>query len=347
MPSFKDIIGQDRALSVITATLKGGRVPNAFLFLGMEGVGKMKTALTLASALNCTEAGPGDGCMTCPSCLKVERGTHPDVIHVYPQSESLDSPQEENIIAPQGEKGKGEYIKIEQAKELVSALSFVPFEGKMKVAIIDRAEKMTWSAGNALLKVLEEPPPKTLLILLATRQDALPSTILSRCQRVKFAPLKTEDIVGWLMKHKEIPAEKASLISAMSEGSLGRAAMVDDKFLERRRKIFEQVLHARDRVAKIFDIAKGFKKKDIEEFLRIVEGLLTDLIWVWLRREERVKNRDFVRELADAAIGDGIPGIVRAYETIGTVRNALVRNVNPQLAAETVLLSALPQGVNK
>jgi len=75
-----------------------------------------------------------------------------------------------------------------------------------------------------------------------------------------------------------------------------------------------------------------------------VEGLLTDLMWVWLRREERVKNRDFVQELADAAIGDGIPGIVRVYETIGAVRNVLVRNVNPQLAAEAVLLSAQPQG---
>jgi len=325
MPSFKDIIGQDRALSVITATLKGGRVPNAFFFLGMEGVGKMKTAIALASALNCIEAGPGDGCMACPSCLKIERGTHPDVIRISLQEDS-------------------NFITVEQARDLISALSFVPYEGKTKVAIIDEAERLHWAASNALLKILEEPPPKTLLILLATRQDALPSTILSRCQRLKFAPLKTEDIVGWLMKHKEMPAEKASLIAAMSEGSLGRASMVDDKFLERRRKIFDQVLHARGGVAEIFDVAKGLKKQDIEDFLRIVEGLLTDLMWVWLRREERVKNRDFVQELADAAIGDGIPGIVRVYETIGAVRNVLVRNVNPQLAAEAVLLSAQPQG---
>jgi len=326
MPSFKDIIGQDKSLSVIKATLKGGSVPNAFLFLGMKGVGKMKTALALASALNCAKAGPGDGCMACPSCLKVERGTHPDVIHVYPE---------------------GDYITVEQARGLISALSFVPFEGKTKVAVIDEAERLHWSASNALLKVLEEPPPKTLLILLVTRQDALPSTILSRCQRVKFSPLKTEDIVGWLMEHKGMLEEKASLIAAMSEGSLGRAAMVDDRFLERRRRIFEQVLRARGREAEVFDVARGLKKQDIEEFLRIVEGLLTDLMWVWLRREERVKNRDFVRDLADAAIGDGIPGIVRAYETIGTVRNALVRNVNPQLAAEAVLLGALPQGGNR
>lgn len=323
MPAFTDIFGQDKAVSLLTRTLSGGRLPTAFLFVGMEGVGKKLAALSLAQALNCTESGPLSACGRCPACLKVEKGVHPDVLLLSP---------EEDIIP------------VDRVRDMIGALSLVAFEGRMKVAVVDRAETMHWSAANALLKTLEEPPPRTLLILLTERPDALPRTIPSRCQRVKFSPLGTEAVAGWLRDRRGVPAERALLMAGLSEGSLGRALAMDEEFLDRRRRIFDEVLSpAQGGLAALFDTAKG-SARDMEGTLRTLEGLLTDLLWVRTGRDGGVRNRDRIAEMRDAARRFEVLDLAEVYESVERVREARVRNVNPELALDKILLDAYRRG---
>ncbi len=259
--------------------------------------------------------------MTCPSCLKVERGTHPDVFLVSPQ---------------------GEFITVDQVRSLISALSFAPFEGRMKVAIVDGAERMHWSASNALLKTLEEPPSRTLLILLTSSPEALPQTVLSRCQKVRFSPLEREAVTTWLEERQGWPQGRAALAASLSEGSLGRAMEMDEGFLEMRGTLIAQVLFSsqtgRTGLTGLFDAAKECGKQDLRGSLEIIEGLLADLLKMIVGREGKIMNKDVTGDLRGAVRWYAVPDILRVYDSVIQIREAMVRNINPELAMDMLLL---------
>lgn len=180
--ALKDVIGQDRAISILISTMRRGRIPSAYLFAGESGIGKRFTALNLAKAINCQRerdalsvmrnAPEGfDSCDECFSCRKIDAGTHPDVLLLV---------REKNEII------------IDEIRAVEDALSFRPYEGRKKVVIVDEADTMNQHAANAFLKTLEEPPEASLLILVAANPDRLPETIRSRCSRVNFVPLSDE-----------------------------------------------------------------------------------------------------------------------------------------------------------
>jgi len=172
----EDIVGHKRQLQLLEKIIERKRIPHAFLFEGPEGIGKKKVALWFLSALNC-KTKEGKGCNECSSCLKIERLTHPDLYLIKPQGDS---------------------IKIEQIREAEKILQYKPLEAKWKGLLIEDADKMTVEAANAFLKSLEEPPPWTVIILITQSSDALPSTVRSRCQKIRFFPLnpeETEDIL--------------------------------------------------------------------------------------------------------------------------------------------------------
>ncbi|MBW2002552.1 MAG: DNA polymerase III subunit delta', partial [Deltaproteobacteria bacterium] len=201
---FKEIIGQDKAITFLKRIITGDTIAPAYLFAGTQGIGKTTTAMAFALLINCMDPVDGDGCKRCSSCKKIVDGNHPDLI----------------IIEPDKDK-KG--IGINQIREINRHLAFSPALERYRIIIVDPAEKMTDEAANAFLKALEEPPPYNIFILNVRDPGELLPTIISRCQKVPFKPLPAEAVVNWLIKEENMDKEKAQIVAKLSEGSLGRA----------------------------------------------------------------------------------------------------------------------------
>ena len=181
--TFKEIYGHEKQIAILKSAMANDRIAHAYLFYGMEGIGKRTTAAVFAGALNCGEANPP--CGACPSCRKAAHKTHP------------------NIITIQAE---GQFIKIGAVKELQEQMKFRPGEGRRRVFILEEADRMNAAAANALLKTLEEPSAGNILLLTTARPHALPMTILSRCQHLRFAPLPREEVARFLREKKALDA---------------------------------------------------------------------------------------------------------------------------------------------
>ena len=165
--SFKAILGQGRAVTQLRQALQSDRLAHAYLFYGPNGTGKKLAALQFAKALYCGAA-TADACDTCTTCHKIAGGNHPDVLLIEPEGAS---------------------VRIEAIRRIQNRLSYKPYESQRTTIIIDGCELLTLPASHALLKTLEEPPGNALLVLLAGRKEALPLTIVSRCQLLPFQPL--------------------------------------------------------------------------------------------------------------------------------------------------------------
>ena len=167
---FRDILGHRRLVALLARSIRQDSLPPSLVFAGPDGIGKRLTALATAQALNCpnrpeTTAGPGiDACGVCPTCARIARGVHPDVLLVEP-----------------GETGS---IKIDSVRDIIDRAAYRPFEGRRRVVIIDEADALVAAAQNALLKTLEEPPPSSVFMLITSRPDMLLPTVRSRCPRL-------------------------------------------------------------------------------------------------------------------------------------------------------------------
>ncbi|MFC1823121.1 DNA polymerase III subunit delta' [Thermodesulfobacteriota bacterium] len=219
---FKEIIGQEKAIGFLKGVMARQRVPHAYLFTGIAGIGKSTTAVAFAQAINCLGPAEGEGCGKCQICRQVAHGNFPDLAFVAPD---------------------GQHIKIEQIRDLNRALSFRPLSGGYRVSIIQKAETMTKEAANSFLKTLEEPPDGNILILNVTEPRALLPTIVSRCQKVLFSPIHFNTIEHWLVDKFGIKQEQAKVLAKVSEGSLGRAIRMNEgDFFERRQEYLHRLI---------------------------------------------------------------------------------------------------------
>jgi DNA polymerase-3 subunit delta' len=212
--------GHDRIIDDLRHSLARGRFPHAFLFVGPEGVGKRAFALTLAQALLC-ERNPEealDPCGSCPSCLHVTAGTHPDVLQVERPEEKHDLP-------------------IQAIRQLCLDLGLKPMRGARRVAIVDDADDLNDEASNAFLKTLEEPPSGSVLILLGTSPEAQLDTIVSRCRVVRFDPLPESELAELLVAQGVAPdTAAAARLARLAEGSVSRARGLADPELSQFRR---------------------------------------------------------------------------------------------------------------
>ena len=195
---FSDIVGHDGPKAALQAALRHGRLGHAYLFAGEPSVGKRLTAVRLAQAVNCEHeaAVPTDACGHCRSCHQIEAHTHPDFLWIEPDTEA---------VTPQ--------IKIEQVREVEQALIYRPLIGRYKVCLVDEADRLTLSAANALLKTLEEPPAHSLFLLVTSRPLALPTTIRSRCQLVRFGPPPQRLVEQILVERRPLSPPVAHLLA--------------------------------------------------------------------------------------------------------------------------------------
>src|SRR6476660_3204784 len=187
--------GHDAIFDRFRRMIRAGRLASTFLFVGPPGIGKKSFALQLAQGLLC-ERRPEeklDPCGECASCAQVLAGTHPDVILVA-------KPADKNFIPLELLIGDKEH-RMRQG--LCYDISLKPFSGRRRIAVIDDADFLNQEGANALLKTLEEPPPKSLLILIGTSEQRQLPTIRSRCQVVRFSPLAESDIADLLLSTGE------------------------------------------------------------------------------------------------------------------------------------------------
>jgi DNA polymerase-3 subunit delta' len=251
---FESVIDQEHIGRMLLTAFGSGHLPHAMLFVGPEGVGKDAAALELARLLLCPN-GKGDD--NCSSCRRAAKIGHPDLQFVVPLPRSsgstsdeplgvkLKASTEEDLIAQLKLKAQNpyhviqltnaRYILIDQIRALKRMVSLRSYEHGAKVYIISQAHCLTDEAQVSLLKILEEPPPNTYIILTVTTETALLPTIRSRCQQVKFPPLSTAAIETALVEHNGVESDRARMISKMADGSYRRAVDIlnDDSILQR------------------------------------------------------------------------------------------------------------------
>ena len=319
--SFKQIIGQDRQINILKNVVKRGTVAHAYLFTGIPGIGKRSTAIAMAKALNCKTT-TGDFCGSCTSCKKIEHTTHPDIHWIEPE---------------------GDYIKIDQIRKMQEQISYTLYEGKHKLVILNKAERMNPQSSNCLLKTLEEPPPHTTLILLTSAPYQLLSTLRSRCQRVMFQPLPIELIVKLLQEKGGDENDKLNLIASLSSGSPGKAIQwMETGALQEREELFEKINHMNNCfITEIFDLAAslGDDKAVLLKRLELLKLWIRDLLIFKATDQSRyLINRDLVKKVTTLASQLSWSNLFKKAAIVDEVQSALLSNVNPRLAMETMLL---------
>lgn len=229
--TWQNIRGHDRVVEKFRRALSKGRLASTFLFVGPSGIGKRTFALALAKGLLC-ERVPEiklEPCGECPSCLQVASLNHPDV-------EVISKPADKAFIPLELLIGDAEH---RMRAGLCYSIALKPYSGRRKISILDDADYLNKEGANCLLKTLEEPPPKSVLILIGTSEQRQLPTIRSRCQMLRFGPLSEAD-VGELLVEKGLCVDRqsAAIAAAHSHGSLARAALwCDAELVEFRREM--------------------------------------------------------------------------------------------------------------
>jgi DNA polymerase-3 subunit delta' len=326
--ALRDVIGQDRAVRILLKTIERGRIPSSYLFAGEPGVGKRLTATNLAKALNCIgdrahddEAISYDCCDACDSCKKIDSNTHPDY----------------RFIAP--ENGQ---IRIEEIREIDEVLSLKAFEGRYKVIMVDDAETMNQFAANAFLKILEEPPGDSLILLISSNPERLPDTIRSRCSRVNFMPLPL-NACGEVIRRalaegtKERDGESKESVGTSTEEShletlerlsMGKpgTAITDDLIAQRTRflALLKDMSHAsKDNWA---------SREEMEKWFDFALLLLRDMtVFKILPDEDQLINRDMKEFIGRLGNAMNIQGIIGLYYRLNTLKKQCYFNLNKSL----------------
>lgn len=224
---LSEFAGYGDKMEQLMRSVQAGRIVHALLLVGPHGSGKRTMARLLAQATVCT--GAGKPCGVCPACKRFENGSHPDVHVIRPEKKS---------------------IGVDEVRALIDALALRPYEGVRHIAIIEQAEKLTPAAQNALLKTLESPSGEAMFFLITDAPGALLSTIVSRCQTMRFSDLSVEDCAQVLVKRGVDPARAAEL-AGLAQGSVGRALEIegDGEFRALREKVLQSLAALSDRAS--------------------------------------------------------------------------------------------------
>lgn len=322
--TWSAIIGQPLAQRLLQRAVQAGRVAQAYLFSGPEGVGKRTTALELARALTCLHPGPDGACGGCSSCRKLlaDPPVHPDVILIEPD---------------------GRYIKTDQIRFMQAEMYARPAESSVRVAIIDGADRMNAESGNRLLKLLEEPPAYAVIVLLTSNLAGVLPTIVSRCQVVNFPPL-SPDAVAAILQRTGLDAQKARLYAALSGGSIGQAIRLakDPAAAEQR----DQAAALLARLSRQDDLELLGEAEALEKQKDQLDQWLEWLL-IWLRdallvaetgSDALVLNADRLSDVHRLAEGIGVSGLLAMVKAITETRGNLQRNANLRLALDLMML---------
>ena len=240
---FKEVIGHKELKASLIQSVSDGRISHAQLFLGSEGSGNLALALAYIQYIYCENKGEEDSCGVCPSCRKIQHLSHPDLHFSFPVIKAgkegetadefitefrkaiIDNPYINllNWYEYLGNQNKQGIISVKESNHIIKKLSLKSFEGGFKSYLIWMPENLNSAAANKLLKTIEEPPEKTIIILVANDSEQIIPTILSRTQLVKLARLSNAEIAEGLIEAFETEKQLAENLAAMSEGNYFQA----------------------------------------------------------------------------------------------------------------------------
>ena len=307
------IYGHTQAVSMLQEYTKPEKLRHAYLFTGPKGVGKRTLAITFIKALNCKQPPtPGMPCGICTTCQQIERMTYPDL----------------SILAPvEGHKD----IRIEQVRELLRTINLAPFQSPYRVALFLDFQQITLSAANALLKTLEEPPPKALIILTADAQESLLPTIVSRCEVIRLRPLPVDQVEVILIKDKKLPPADARLLAHITSGRIGAALSLyeDEQALNIRTQLLDEIgeLLPASRRARFSYVEQKMKRSGSSR------DSIADIISLWLT---------FWRDVSILATGAEVP-------LVNIDREAFIRKTADKVDMITVqkIMTSLEAGLKQ
>jgi DNA polymerase-3 subunit delta' len=324
---FRELAGHRRLLELTARAALRGSLPPSLIFDGPVGVGKRHAAIALAQLVNCGSPAGDDACGVCPSCVRISRAVHPDVLVVEP-----------------GETGA---IKIDQVREAIERSAYRPFEGRRRVVIVDDADAMAAEAQNAFLKTLEEPPASSMFVLVTSRPDVLLPTVRSRCQRLRFGRLPPAEIAEVLEQiHGYSPAD-AHAAAAAADGSIGRALEGNsESFVEARDAAAALLTHVgptsdpRRRLEGARALSGGgTDREELARRLRAAASILRDLGVLLSRADERgLANADLKPLLARLSKSFDRDRLIRAFSAIDRALDGLERNASPKIVADWISL---------
>jgi len=343
MSTYESILGHTRQIAQLDQARRVERVAHAYLFSGPDGVGKELVAFAFAQALNC-EAAENVPCGNCPSCMKISKGGHPDVRLVASEEELV----ARGLVESERKRAPSAQIRNAQLDELADLFRHRPYLGRYKVVIVVDAHKMNINSQNRFLKTLEEPSSDSVIILLTDRPNALLSTVRSRCQSLEFGSISRAAISAELQHKLGLASDRADVLAAMAQGSLGRALFLAES----------DVLEMRDRLVGSLTELDNLDLEDIlslagehgQNRLTLLEAL--EMLELWCRDvlvaaagagQQQLVNLDRLGWIDRQAACTSLRRLLRWIERIRLTRGQLKINANPRMAMESLLLSMRSQ----
>ena len=334
--TFHSLVGHRRLLSLLSRAIARQTLPPSLLLAGPRGIGKRRTATAIATTLNClhprrSDAFEIDACGECPSCRRIARGVHPDVIVLEPEDSGA--------------------IKTDQLRSVIDAANYRPFEGRRRVVIVDEASALVPSAQNALLKTLEEPPSASVFVLVSSMADALLPTVRSRCRPLRLGELTSAEVAEILVRDHRYSEPDARAAAAEAGGSVGRALDARDVDIGEARDAARRLLNQTARVsdpARRLDAARELigkasgssrERDQLAVRLRVLASLLRDLGLLAAKAEGfALANTDLRMELTRLTdVFDG-ERTTRAFGAVDRALVALDRNAGPKVVADWLAL---------
>jgi len=296
------VVGHDEAVAMLKEAAASERVTHAWLFTGPPGIGKLHTARVFAAALNCPAGGDG----TCDTCRRILRGVHPDVHLIFPE---------------------GDNLLVEDVRAVREEASRTHHEAPTAVFILDEADRMTEAAANALLKVLEEPPPDVVFVLVARSAEALVGTVPSRARTLPFVSLSLAELTAALGDDLQLGPDQTLWAAAASHGRLARARalLTDEPTRTRRAAVLDLVerlatgqpsnaLAAAATVVALADeVAAAAKLRQDRELADLEEAYGTGRGTGALRKRLETRHRRELRRARFDAIRDSVADLLGAY----------------------------------
>ena len=321
---FSDFQGYEKLTRIFRRMVKQDAYHPAYLFHGPPHVGKRKLAEAFSMAIFCNEL-EDDFCGHCSSCRRMQSGVYPDY----------------RVIEPEGAT-----IKIERCRDVIAEAAMQPYEGKKKIFVLDPAERMKVEAANSLLKVLEEPFPFSLFILITSVPQAILPTIDSRCQKIRFAPHSYELLSQNLCTQFDLDPDAAMTLARISGGrpALAEELATGDFLAERDSVIGALAAISERRELEAFRMAGGFRNRDLAiTFLELLISILRDAALLKQAPEsENLINHDRRQPILEATADFTSEELLSTWKDAIECSNNIRLNANTQAQIDRVLLHLCP-----
>ena len=321
---WDSVLGHEQNKEFLQNFLQRDARPHALLFCGAEGLGKKKLALEFAKTFLCLNGKGDDGCEAC-RLLNFADGnvSHPDFILVERLPEKRD-------------------LSIEQMRDLAKQAAFAPVLSKNKICIVEDADRLTEAAANSFLKLLEEPPAGWLIILLASSEDKLLTTILSRVVKLRFNPLAVADVKQLLLE-RGVAEDASEVLARISEGSVGTALNLNEQnALEYRQTAlsFLEALPLEFPMNYVTDRAWVVKYERAEAmlFVKLLQLLLRDMLFIKTGVTVNLYNCDVQENLTVLSGGWQPQGLKKALAATNDAYKALASSVGVKLVMENLAM---------